>query len=129
MFSAQGFSFKTFRGMTTVIVTLLIVLMFWTVRSELGNGFSEVLYATFRLEWLFRAYALLYVIPVAVALGTALGSFAGSTQHWRLSVGLLLLVCAGFAPATVDRLLVFVLAMVCFSVGAAPPMEQTKATA
>jgi hypothetical protein len=89
----------------------------WALINFRGDLILVLSYAL-RVTWLVDQYPAVYLVIVCAAISAAIGAASTTAPAKKeVALGILLLICSGYAPRSPDRLLIYVLGVLQLSRG------------
>jgi hypothetical protein len=104
---------EQFARIATVVVFGASVFGFHIVQSALGSDFILLLYHAQRVSGLIDTLPFAYAFPISIGFAASIGALvAKDKSRFQAAIGVILLISAGFAPYSPERLLTQTLAAV-----------------
>ena len=102
-----------FARIATVVVFGASVSGFHMVQSTFGADFTLLLYHAQRVSVLIDAFPFAYILPISGSFAASIGALGAKDEsRFQAAIGVVLLISAGFAPYSPERLLTQTLAAV-----------------
>lgn len=98
-------------ALTLVTFVTTGIALFWA-SVHLRGDFALALQYALRVSWLIDQLPTFYVLVLCAAWSAALGALAGTDRIRKsAALGIILLICSGYAPRSPDRLVMLVLSV------------------